>query len=500
MGSSASHSYDSGHVQHDLQLLCASKQSRKKGEQQNEETVRKAFVRLRSHLAPAALTAQQRMVAITRVDQQRFATWNPEMCATTDATNRTAAIAQLSDCMRGLLFGAALGDAMGVNTEFLSKQEVQQYYGSTNVSFRPMMQHVFPDDHRVMFCLGDWTDDTDQLILVLQSLLEHEGRFASWEDCCVPHVPALRTLARKLAHWARHGFPELGDESAAGLGQSTKKVLNRQDFKGFVDGEHDACFTAAHDVWVKSGRTLASNGAVMRTAVCGIPGFRRLDFVRASTLCACRVTHADPRCQASCIVVAELVARMLQQSDLIHEGSEALSHEIANLIQASILSGRKVLEEACEQNSIEDGLKLSHLQDFDYYLPQQVLVHGNLDSSIEASVAMLAQLRLDNVQEGIGYAFKCAGASIWALRHLILLMERSASSEPSECSMPVSATLSLLIAEGGDADTNATVAGALLGCYAGFSHGLDRSMLAEMPHAAWLEAWAQKLLVMMGVR
>jgi len=222
--------------------------------------------------------------------------------------------------------------------------------------------------------------------------------------------------------------------------------------------------------------------------------------VRVSTLCSCRLTHADPRCQASCVVVTELVARMLQHSDMIHDGSEALGQEIASLIHASIQSGRNVLQEACEENSIEDGLKQSHLQDFDNYLPQQGYLQGNRDSAVEASVAMLAQLRLDNIQEGIGYAFKCTGASIWALRHLNLLMERSAGSEPSECSTLVSATLSLLIAEGGDADTNATVAGALLGCYAGFSHGLDRSMIAEMPYAAWLEAWAQKLLVMMGLR
>jgi len=281
-------------------------------------------------------------------------------------------------------------------------------------------------------------------------------------------------------------------------------VLNIQDFKGFVDGQHDACFKAAHDTWVKSGRTLASNGAVMRTAVCGIPGFQDLKVVRGSTLCLCRLTHADPRCQASCVVVAELVARMLQHSDVIHEDSEAprQGQEIADLIEASIVSGRKVLQEVCEENSIENGLKQSHLQDFDKYLPQHGFhQEGNGDdSAVDASVAMLAQLRLDNVQEGIGYAFKCTGASLWALRHLKLLMERSAGSEPSESSMLVSATLSLLIAEGGDADTNATVAGALLGCYAGFAHGLDRSMLAEMPHAAWLEAWAQKLLVMMGVR
>ena len=49
---------------------------------------------------------------------------------------------------------------------------------------------------------------------------------------------------------------------------------------------------------------------------------------------------------------------------------------------------------------------------------------------------------------------------------------------------------------GGDADTNACVAGGLLGCYFGFKQGLPDRWLREMPYEIWLEAWVQKLIFM----
>ena len=55
-----------------------------------------------------------------------------------------------------------------------------------------------------------------------------------------------------------------------------------------------------------------------------------------------------------------------------------------------------------------------------------------------------------------------------------------------------------VVAEGGDADTNGAVAGALLGCRVGFS-GLPAAWVAELAHASWLEAHVQKLLLMAGI-
>ena len=46
---------------------------------------------------------------------------------------------------------------------------------------------------------GDWTDDTDQLLLILQMIVERGGSV----DKCV--------FAGKMRHWRHKGFPELKD-------------------------------------------------------------------------------------------------------------------------------------------------------------------------------------------------------------------------------------------------------------------------------------------------
>ena len=46
---------------------------------------------------------------------------------------------------------------------------------------------------------GDWTDDTDQMVLILQMIVEGQGRV----DRCA--------FAEKMHHWMKNGFKELGD-------------------------------------------------------------------------------------------------------------------------------------------------------------------------------------------------------------------------------------------------------------------------------------------------
>jgi ADP-ribosylglycohydrolase len=229
-----------------------------------------------------------------------------------------------ADRVRGLLFGAALGDAVGLATEFMSKQEVAAKYPSGIHTFHPSA-NVFPDTHRMSFAKGDWTDDTDQLLLILQTLLEHKGKY---------HGP---TFAKKLRAWRENGFQELGDQGGAGMGRSTKMVLEK---KGFLENPEKA----ALEFWISTGRKMAPNGAVMRTAVTALAAgcwddcddsrqqkddddivegesvtrcsaaLYAAEAVEEATLGFCRSTHADPRCQASCIVVAECARQVLQLS------------------------------------------------------------------------------------------------------------------------------------------------------------------------------------------
>jgi ADP-ribosylglycohydrolase len=60
-------------------------------------------------------------------------------------------------------------------------------------------------------------------------------------------------------------------------------------------------------------KILTSLGAVMRTSITGIPQFHNLDTVINNTKAFAKVTHADPRCIASCVAVTVTIALVLQE-------------------------------------------------------------------------------------------------------------------------------------------------------------------------------------------
>ena len=65
-------------------------------------------------------------------------------------------------------------------------------------------------------------------------------------------------------------------------------------------------------MWEESGRFVAPNGGVMRTSILGIHDFGNMKKVIKNTKTACKVTHADPRCIASCVATTTAIAMMLQ--------------------------------------------------------------------------------------------------------------------------------------------------------------------------------------------
>lgn len=77
----------------------------------------------------------------------------------------TLSRAQLEDKIKGALFGQALGDAMGLATEFMTKPEAERHYGGIVASkgYIPFENFV-KDDHRTWWDEGDWTDDTGTCI------------------------------------------------------------------------------------------------------------------------------------------------------------------------------------------------------------------------------------------------------------------------------------------------------------------------------------------------
>jgi ADP-ribosylglycohydrolase len=89
----------------------------------------------------------------------------------------------------------------------------------------------------------------------------------------------------------------------------------------------------------------------------------------------------------------------------------------------------------------------------------------------------LAALELDS-RDARCYTLKTFACAVWAFRRLY--------AAPVRDSALFRATLTTLVMEGGDADTNAAVAGACLGACLGYAR-LPADWLAALPHREWLE-------------
>ena len=71
--------------------------------------------------------------------------------------------------IKGLVFGQAIGDALGLATEFMTKQEIQTSYPNGITDYKD----IISDRHRDLWQRGAWTDDTDQMLCILDSLIDN---------------------------------------------------------------------------------------------------------------------------------------------------------------------------------------------------------------------------------------------------------------------------------------------------------------------------------------
>jgi len=166
----------------------------------------------------------------------------------------------------GVLLGTAVGDALGLPAEGLSRQRIARRWGG---EWR----------HRFLFGRGMLSDDTEHTLFVAQAILDHPRDVEGFR----------RSLAWKLRWWLV-GLP-------AGVGMSTL----RASFKLWLGWP-------AH----RSGVFSAGNGPAMRAGIIGAAfpedPERRESYVRASTL----ITHTDPRALTGSLAVAEFVAAALR--------------------------------------------------------------------------------------------------------------------------------------------------------------------------------------------
>ena len=138
----------------------------------------------------------------------------------------------------GTIFGQAVGDALGLSTEFMSKQEVDRFYPNGIEDYSQIVQ----DDQRRRWQRGDWTDDTDMMLCILDSFVACQK------------VDIL-DIARRFKEWMMNG--------GMGIGRHTYNVMALGDYTSNPQ-------KAAEIIWKMGKKKAAANGAVMRTSVVGL--------------------------------------------------------------------------------------------------------------------------------------------------------------------------------------------------------------------------------------
>lgn len=183
----------------------------------------------------------------------------------------------------GAFHGLALGDALGMPTQSLSREQIHTRYGHIEGL-------IDADDDQPIapnMPAGAITDDTEQAILVGELLVEGQGRIAPTD------------LAQRLIDWEAvmraKGSQDL-------LGPSTKRAIEM-----ILAGASPE----------QAGRFGTTNGAAMRITPVGIAAdVRDHERFMAQVLQACQVTHNTGLGIASAAAVAAVVSAGINGDDL----------------------------------------------------------------------------------------------------------------------------------------------------------------------------------------
>ncbi|KAJ7174075.1 ADP-ribosylglycohydrolase-domain-containing protein [Mycena crocata] len=343
---------------------------------------------------------------------------------------------KILDKAEGALYGAALGDAIGIYTEFMTSAQALEFYGSPNPSFslvEPEMK-FHNDTHRCRFESRAWTDDTDHTILMMLSYLRL--RELSPND-----------FAIRLRSWCEQGLRVL-DRLPMGLGKTVGSVVFSSTYKEDPTG-------TALSHWEKNGRNVAPNGSLMRTTPIGVICLLKTEdetFAEAIRMGA--VTHADPRCALSVAIVSGLIRALCL-------------NEITDDTQVRALIERAWAYVARTQPP--ETAALLDRAEFERHAYAETL-----DALVLADRLM-------------GYVYKCLGSALWCLRAVLTRQETFRSA------------LTALVMCGGDADTNGAVAGALMGALTGYGY-LPKEWRDGMRHREWYRGKIDAVFCVAGLK
>jgi ADP-ribosylglycohydrolase len=242
----------------------------------------------------------------------------------------------------GALYGLAIGDALGMPTQMLPREQITARYGRVLTGF-----HSAPADHPLAAGMpaGSVTDDTEQALLLAQLLIDGAGTIDAPE------------LARRLAAWE----DDMRDRGSLDLlGPSTKLAIERVLAGAPLD---------------EVGRQGTTNGAAMRITPIGIAfPTKDLDALVDHVVEASELTHNTGVALAGAAAVAAAVSAgidgatvpeaielaVIAARQAVKRGFWVAAADVAErIVWATQLIRGADVEQACERVNLLVGTSLA---------------------------------------------------------------------------------------------------------------------------------------------
>jgi ADP-ribosylglycohydrolase len=193
---------------------------------------------------------------------------------------------QLAGKFVGSIAGFAIGDAMGMPTQFLTPDQIRRYYSRPVTGF--LKAH--PGHASDTLPRGSYTDDTQMMLATAECLIEcrrmdparQADALLSWYANTSPHRTPMRANIRACRH------------------------------------------LAAGRAWNRSGVFSGGCGAAVRMPPIGLFFSRCPEALIRAALDDCMITHTDPRARAASVAVAYLIARLVHANQKSSPGEQVL--------------------------------------------------------------------------------------------------------------------------------------------------------------------------------
>lgn len=179
----------------------------------------------------------------------------------------------------GAIFGYAIGDALGLGSEFMSKKEVKRYYPDGLHDY----SQIIRDAHRSQWKRGECSTDTKIVAEQIRSL------------CELKKIDYMDVARR---------YKDLFDRDNVDLTTNLRWVLSQPDYA------RDP-FGVTRRVWDSMKKFEASSECLGRAFFVGIWNENLPD----TAIQYCRLTHAHPRCEACSAIIATMTASLMWKNE-----------------------------------------------------------------------------------------------------------------------------------------------------------------------------------------